>query len=175
MEKSIVVAVTGSIAAYKACDLVRNLRKSGHRVTVLMTENARKFVSLMTFETLSGEKAFSTSWDEGMLHIDAKNLAAVFAVVPATANMLAKMAHGIADDLVCATYLAVSCPVLVAPAMNPGMFNHPATQANLVTLKERGAYVAEPESGEVICGDVGQGKMASVAAIERMILDLYPR
>jgi len=171
--KEIVIAVTGSIAAYKTCELVRNLKKKNLPVRVIMTENATRFVGTLTFQVLTGQPVFTTEWQDGMLHIDLKNLASVFAVVPATANTIAKMASGIADDLVSSTYLAMNCPVIVAPAMNPNMYCHPATIANLETLKSHHVTIISPDQGEVICGDVGQGKLAEISIIEKIILEHY--
>ncbi|MBE7440260.1 MAG: phosphopantothenoylcysteine decarboxylase [Spirochaetales bacterium] len=171
-EKSILIAVTGSIAAYKSCELVRSLVKRDLPVSVLMTANATRFVGPLTFEILSGQKVYTTDWDEGMLHIEVKNRARLLVVAPATANILAKMAQGIADDLVSTTALALNCPILVAPAMNPNMYRHPATRANLELLRSRGVHTVGPDGGEVICKDAGQGKMSSVAEIEETILRL---
>ena len=166
MDRSfIVIAVSGSIAAYKCCELVRMLVKKSHAVQVLMTENAKRFVSKLSLETLSARPVLSSEWDEGMLHIDLKNMAKVYAVVPATANCLGKFAHGIADDLVSSTYLAMQCPTIAAPAMNPGMYSSPALQRNLEILKKDGVKIIDPAHGEVICGDTGQGKMASLEEI----------
>jgi phosphopantothenoylcysteine synthetase/decarboxylase len=169
----IIIAVTGSIAAYKSCDLVRELSKSGYSVRVMMTENAQHFVGRTTFEALSGKEVWINQWKEGMPHIDIKNHAKVFAVVPATANTIAKMASGIADDLLTSTYLALQCPVLVAPAMNPTMYLHPRTQSNLKILKDDGVHIMDPQNGIVVCGDEGQGKLASIDIIMNSILDLY--
>jgi len=171
-DKSILIAVSGSIAAYKTCELVRNLTKRNLPVSVLMTANATRFVGPLTFEILSGQKVYTTDWDEGMLHIDIKNRARLLVVAPATANILAKMAQGIADDLVSTTALAVQCPVLVAPAMNPNMYGHPATRANIELLRTRGVHFVGPDGGEVICKDEGQGKMSSVLEIEEKIMSL---
>jgi len=171
--KEIILAVSGSIAAYKACDLVRNLAKEGYPVRVLMTENARHFIGKITFEALSGNKVITDEFESGMAHIELKNSCSVFAVVPATANIIGKMANGIADDIVTTTYLAVSCPVLVAPAMNPGMYAHKATQRNIQLLAQDGVEIIDPANGVVICGDEGQGKLAEIATIQKRIMDLY--
>ncbi|MBI3395234.1 MAG: phosphopantothenoylcysteine decarboxylase [Spirochaetia bacterium] len=174
-EKTIVIAVTGSIAAYKACDLSRSLTKKGHVVQVLMTEHAERFVGRATFQAITSREVFGGDWDEKMLHIDLKRMAGVFAVVPATANVLAKFAAGIADDLVTSSYLAMTCPVLCAPAMNPSMYSHPATQRNIAQLKKDGVIFVDPAEGEVVCGDTGQGKMADIALIEKLILESLVR
>lgn len=172
-EKSIVIAVTGSIAAFRTCDLVRSLAKQGYPVQVMMTEAAQRLVGKPTFQALSGRAVMTDAWEEGMIHIDAKKLAAVFAVVPATANTIGKMANGIADDLISSTYLALQCPVLVAPAMNPGMYSSAAVQRNLATLRADGVELLDPSEGEVVCGDVGRGKMAEIASVEQAILRHY--
>lgn len=168
-EKRILIAVTGSIAAYKACELVRGLVKRGLPVQVILTESAERFVGKVTFQALTSRPVYSNTWENGMVHIEVKNLAGVFAIVPATANIVGKMANGIADDLVSSTYLAVNCPVFVAPAMNPFMYASPPVQRNLRTLREDGVRLIDPAAGEVICGDEGQGKMAEVAEIEALI------
>jgi len=172
-QKSIVLAVTGSIAAYKSCDLARSLVKQGYPVRVILTENAARLVGPVTFEAITGQRVFRSEWEEGMLHIDMKNLAAVFAVAPATANAIGKFAHGIADDIVSTTYLAATCPKIVAPSMNPGMYSHPAVQRNLRQLREDGVQVVDPGEGVVVCGDQGQGKMAALEEIEAAINQAY--
>jgi len=175
MERTILIAVTGSIAAYRACELTRNLVKDGYPVQVIMTEGAEKFVGKITFLALSGKPVYKSDWEEGMLHIELKNKAAVMAVVPATANIIGKFAGGIADDLVSSTYLAAGCPVVVAPAMNPNMYNSPAVQRNLKQLKEDGVLVLDPQNGEVVCGDVGQGKLAQISVIEKTLKELFDK
>ena len=171
--KSIVIAVTGSIAAYKSCDLIRLLTARNIPVHVILTENAEKFVGVETFRALTGNLVHSGKWDAGMIHIELKKMARVLAVVPATANILGKFASGVADDPVSTTYLAAVCPVLVAPAMNPGMWKHPAVRRNLETLQQDGVTVVPPVEGNVICGDEGTGKLAPVEDIAEAILALY--
>ncbi|ULG77944.1 phosphopantothenoylcysteine decarboxylase [Leptospira interrogans] len=175
LKKEILVAVSGSIAAYKTCELVRNLTKEGYPVSVIMTANATKFVGPITFEALTGKKVRVDEYEQGMVHIDAKNSASVIAIVPATANIIGKMANGIADDLVTSTYLAANCPVVIAPAMNPFMYAHPSVQRNLKRLIEDGVILVDPSEGVVVCGDEGYGKLAEVSIIQKMILDLYQR
>lgn len=169
---SIIVCVTGSIAAYRACDLVRSLSKQNFDVRVLMTEAAEHFVGKLSFQALSNNPVYSSEWDAGMVHIDIKNHARLIAVVPATANTIGKFASGIADDIISSTYLAATCPVLVAPAMNPGMYAHPAMRRNLQQLQDDGVHIVEPGSGKVVCGDEGQGKLAEIRIIENRILEL---
>ena len=168
--KSILIAVTGGIAAYRTCELVRNLTKKGFPVRVIMTENAERFVGRLTFQALTGSPVYVASWEEGMVHIDMKNLAAVFGVVPATADIIGKFANGIADDLVSSTYLAATCPVVIAPSMNPGMYESRAVQRNLKTLREDGAIIVDPGEGEVVCGDEGRGKLATLDEIEARLI-----
>ncbi|MCB1157402.1 MAG: phosphopantothenoylcysteine decarboxylase [Leptospiraceae bacterium] len=174
-QNEILIAVTGGIAAYKTCELIRLLVKDGYSVRVLMTENAQQFIGRITFETLSGKPVGIEEYEFGMPHIEMKNRAAVFAVVPATANSIGKLANGIADGLLGSTYLALQCPTIIAPAMNPAMYFHPAVQRNLKTLKEDGALIVEPEEGIVACGDFGPGKLADVEKIKKAILSKYPK
>ncbi|AOP32730.1 phosphopantothenoylcysteine decarboxylase [Leptospira tipperaryensis] len=171
--KEILIAVSGSIAAYKTCELVRNLTKEGFPVTVIMTSHATEFIGPITFEALTGKKVRIDEYEEGMAHIDAKNSASVMAIVPATANIIGKIANGIADDLVTSTYLAANCPVIVAPAMNPFMYAHPSVQRNLKRLSEDGVILADPTHGVVVCGDEGYGKLAEISIIQKMIIDEY--
>ena len=173
--KHIVVAVTGSIACYKSCDLVRSLVKQGYSVQVMLSSSAEKLVGKASFQALSRNKVFTSEWEEEMLHIDVKNHAAVFAVAPATANTIAKMTHGVADDLISSTYLALQCPVIVAPSMNPNMYNHPSVQRNIATLQQDGVFVISPHEGEMVCGDSGRGKMAPVQDIEKTLIQVYEK
>ncbi len=170
MKKNIIIAVCGSIASYKSYELVRSLIKKKYSVQVIMTTNAERFVTKLTFQTLTGQNVFSSEWEEGMLHIDIKNMASLYAIVPATANCIGKFANGIADDLVSSTYLAMQCPIILAPAMNPGMYLAPAVQRNLKQLEQDEVQIVHPISDEVICGDVGKGKMASLEDIEKAII-----
>ena len=174
-QKHIIIAVTGSIAAYKACDLVRELIKKECIVSVIMTENAARFVGPLTFQALTNRRVYCGSFDEDMDHIDIKNMASVFCVAPATANIIGKMANGIADDIVSSSYLALSCPVIVAPAMNPAMYSSKAVQRNLEILRNDGITIIEPEEGTVVCGDTGQGRLADIKIIENEILNIYGR
>lgn len=166
----LLLGVSGGIAVYRAVELTSLLRKRGWEVRVVMTENATRFVTPLTFQTMSRNRVhvdqFALGEDWQVEHIDLVKGVDLAAVVPASANGLAKLAHGIADDLLSTTLLALRCPLLVAPAMNTAMWDHPATQANLETLRERGVQVIEPQgSGELACGDVGAGKLATVEEI----------
>ena len=166
---NVVVGVTGSIAAYKACELVRLLVKRGDDVHVVMTEHARAFVTPLTFQTLSRNPVESDlfadpqDWKPG--HISLAAAADLVVVAPATANILAKMAHGIASDLLSSTLLATKAPIVVAPAMNTGMWENPATQANIAALTARGVRVVQPGTGDLACGTEGAGRMAEPADI----------
>ena len=165
----VVLGVTGSIAAYKACELVRLLVKRGDEVHVVMTEHARAFVTPLTFQTLSRNPVecnlFEDPQDWKPEHISLAAAADLVVVAPATANILAKMAHGIADDLLSSTLLARKAPVVVAPAMNDGMWTNPATQANVAALVSRGVRVVQPGTGELACGTSGTGRMAEPSEI----------
>ena len=165
--KKIVLGVTGGIAAYKACDLVSRLKKRGAQVRVVLSSHACEFVPPLTFETLSGNPAYSDSFDRRfeIEHVALAKWADLFIVAPATANCMGKFAAGIADDLLSTTYLAMRGPVLMAPAMNSAMYLHPATQENLNTLANRGVHFVGPESGFLACGDADIGRMSEPEAI----------
>jgi len=182
----VTVGVSGGIAAYKAAELVRALQRQALEVHVVMTAAAGKFVQPLTFAALTGHKVITSLWDEwdagdgsieqnGIEHIGEAQWADALVVAPATANILAKFAHGIADDFLSTLYLATTAPVLVAPAMNVNMWEHPATQANLETLRARGVRVVEPGTGELACGMVGAGRMAEPEAIAGAVLDALGR
>lgn len=163
--KRVLIAVCGGIAAYKACEVLRGLQKAGCDVRVVMTAAAQHFVGAPTFAALSGHDVALDLYgyaESAIPHIALSDWAELVVVVPATANVMAKMVAGIADELVSSTLLACSCPVLVAPAMNTRMWEHPATQANVALLAERGTYLALPEAGRLACGDEGAGKLAQV-------------
>lgn len=161
--KTVVLCVTGGIAAYKAADLTSKLRHAGAAVRVLMTESATQFISPMTFETLSGNRTVVDTFDRNFAweveHISLAKAADVFVIAPATANVIAKAAHGIADDMVTTTLLATKAPVVIAPAMNTGMYDNPVTQQNLQTLRMRGFHIIDPAAGRLACGDTGRGKL----------------
>ena len=169
--KKIVVGVTGGIAAYKACDLVSRLKKRGAQVRVVLTEHACQFVQPLTFETLSGNPAYTDSFDRKyeIEHVALAKWADLLLIAPATANCMAKMACGIADDLLSTTCLAVRCPVLLAPAMNSAMWRNPATQANLALLRSRGLRFVGPEAGHLACGDDDVGRMSEPEQIAEAV------
>ena len=169
--KTILLGVTGSIAAYKAADLASRLVKAGHDVHVVMTANALEFVAPLTFQTLSrnavttGIFAEKESWSPG--HIALADRADLLLIAPATANVIAKLANGIADDALTSIALASLAPLLIAPAMNGKMWAHPATQENVARLKSRGAKFIGPEEGLLACGYEGLGRLWDVAEIAR--------
>ncbi|MFN3628508.1 MAG: bifunctional phosphopantothenoylcysteine decarboxylase/phosphopantothenate--cysteine ligase CoaBC [Casimicrobiaceae bacterium] len=159
----VLLGVTGGIAAYKSAELVRLLVKSGRDVTVIMTRAATEFVGTATFQALSGWPVYTELWDtrpaNGMAHIEASRNADVMLIAPATADVLARLVHGRGDDLLAATALARSIPLIVCPAMNLQMWQNPATQRNLAQLMADGVTVFGPDSGEQACGEVGDGRM----------------
>ena len=172
--KNIVVGVTGGIACYKACDVVSRLRKQGANVFVIMTKNATEFVTPMTFETLCNNPAMVDTFQRPLTweveHIALAKRADAFLIAPATANILAKMAHGIADDMLSTTVLATKAPILVAPAMNTGMWDNVATKENVKVLLNRGVQMIGPEGGYLACGDSGMGRMSEPVTIVETIL-----
>lgn len=175
--KHVVLGVTGGIAAYKACDLCSRLRKAEAEVRVIMTKNACQFVAPLAFETLSNYPVvFDTfarpeTWE--VEHVALAKWADLFVVAPATANIMAKLACGIADDMLSTTLLAARCPILMAPAMNTGMWENPATQTNIATLRARGIRFVGPDDGHLACGDSGAGRMSEpvdiLAAAEKIL------
>ena len=175
--REIVLGVTGGIAAYKSAEIVSRLRHLGARVHVIMTRNATEFVSPLTFQTLSANPVvtdiFAAPEYWNVEHVALARLAEVFVIAPATANILAKMACGIADDMLSTTVLATKAPILAAPAMNTGMWTAAATQANISMLRERGVQFIGPDSGILACGDEGAGRMSEpediVAEIDRIL------
>ena len=172
----VALGVTGGIAAYKAAEVVRGLVKAGAEVHVIMTPGGRRFITPLTLQTLSGQPVITGQWDlshgADVQHIALARGLDLFLVAPATADTLAKLAHGIADDFLSTFYLAVTAPVAVAPAMNVWMWEHPATQANLSVLKSRGVRVIEPGSGDLACGDEGIGRMAEPDEIVNAALSI---
>jgi phosphopantothenoylcysteine decarboxylase/phosphopantothenate--cysteine ligase len=165
----ILLGVSGGIAAYKSLELLRLLVKEGAKVWTVMTRSATEFVGPLSFQALSGNpvrtEMFSHTQESQIQHIALADMAQLVVVAPATANFIAKMAHGLADDMLSTTLLAVRCPVVVCPTMNVNMYNHPATQKNLDVLKERGVWLVEPEEGELACGWEGKGRLADPEAI----------
>lgn len=165
----ILLCVAGGIAAYKSAELVRRLRDAGAQVQVAMTDNAQRFVGAQTFQALSAQPVRTSLWDAqaeaAMGHLELARWADRVVVAPATANTLARLAHGFADDLVSTLCLATEAPLLAAPAMNHRMWLHPATQANVATLRERGVAFVGPNDGPLAEGESGPGRMAEPAEI----------
>jgi phosphopantothenoylcysteine decarboxylase/phosphopantothenate--cysteine ligase len=175
--KKILLGVTGGIAAYKAAELVRLLIKQGAEVQVAMTEAATHFVTAVTFQALSGKPVFVDQWDgriaNNMAHIELSRSADVVLVAPASADFLAKVVHGRADDLLSTMVLARDCPLLVAPAMNRQMWENPATQRNVAQLRADGVTVLGPASGEQACGEVGDGRMLEAEEIADAVASFF--
>lgn len=175
--KNIVLGVSGGIAAYKSCTLVREFVKRGANVDVVMTANATQFVTPLTMETLSNNPVsvdmFATHDRRDVEHVSLAKKADLFVVAPATANVVGKYANGIADDMLTTTLMATTAPVVICPAMNVNMYNSAAYRANVATLKKRGVYFVDAESGFLACGDVGQGRLAEpkeiVVSCERIL------
>lgn len=171
--KNILVGVTGGIACYKACEIVSRLKKEDANVDVIMTKNATEFVSCLTFETLSARPvacdmfAQKTHWE--VEHISLAKKADLCLIVPASANIIAKMACGIADDMLSTTLLAVRSPIVVCPSMNTNMYNNSVTQENINKLKNRGIKFVNPEHGKLACGDVGTGRLACIDEIIKAV------
>jgi phosphopantothenoylcysteine decarboxylase/phosphopantothenate--cysteine ligase len=182
----VMVGVSGGIAAYKAAEVVRALQRQALEVRVVMTDAAQQFIQPLTFAALTGHKVLTSLWpvlgdhgdpstDASIEHIAEAQWADALVVAPATAGILAKFAHGFADDFLTTMYLATTAPVLVAPAMNVNMWEHPATQANLELLRQRGVRVIEPGSGPLACGMVGPGRMAEPEFIANAVLNALGR
>lgn len=177
--KTVVLGVTGGIAAYKACELTSRLRKAGAQVYVVMTKNACEFVAPLTFETLSNHPVVTDTfarpekWE--VEHVALAKRADVFVIAPATANIMAKLAVGLADDMLSTTALATRAPLLIAPAMNTGMWENAATRQNVETLRARGARLIGPEGGFLACGDQGAGRMSEPETIFDAIAETLAR
>lgn len=173
-DKTILLGVTGGIAAYKSASLASRLVKAGAEVRVIMTEHATNFINPITFETLTGHKCITDTFDRNfefqVEHVSLAKKADVIMVAPATANVIAKLAHGLADDMLTTTILASHAPKLIAPAMNTGMYENPVTQDNLALLKKYGMEVIEPAAGHLACGDEGKGKMPEPEILYEHIL-----
>lgn len=172
--KCVVLGVTGGIAAYKACEIVSRLKKLHANVRVVLTEHACRFVQPLTFETLSGNQVAVSAFEHSfeIEHISLARAADLLLIAPATANIIGKMAHGIADDLLSTTAMAVVCPILIAPAMNCAMYRSAALQENLETLKGRGVLTVGPESGHLACGDEDIGRMSEPETIVARVCEL---
>lgn len=173
MSKKIIIGITGSIAAYKAVQLISDLVKMDYQVEVFMSESATKFITPICIQSLTKRKVYTDTFDEDnpaiITHVDLVKNADLFMVVPATAHTLAKLAHGMADNMLTSAFLAATCPKLIAPAMNVHMYENPITQRNIQILKEYGVSFVEPTSGLLACGDIGKGKLADEADIIEMM------
>ena len=174
--KNVVLGVTGGIACYKSCEIVSRLKKQGFGVDVIMTQHACEFVQPLTFETLSARPVVTDTFDRNhpweVEHISLAKKANVFVIAPATANIIGKIANGIADDMLSTTVMATKCKVIIAPAMNTNMYENPVVQENIAKLKKLGFIFIEPVAGRLACGDVGKGKMAEPAEIVEKIKDV---
>lgn len=172
--KTVVLGVTGGIAAYKSAALTSLLVKAGAQVQVIMTEHARQFIAPLTFESLTGRRCLTDTFDRNheysTEHVELAKEADVVMIAPATANIIAKIAHGMADDMLTTTVLACDCPKIVAPAMNTRMYENPVTQDNIRKLEEYGMTIAHPTSGHLACGDIGKGKMLEPEELFQYIL-----
>ena len=173
--KTVLIGVTGGIAAYKACEIVSRLKKLSADVIVIMTKNATEFVRPLTFESLSGNEVvtdmFNREKEWEIEHISYAKRADAFIIVPATANIVGKLSGGIADDMVTTTFMATKAPRIVCPAMNTAMYEDAAFTANLAKLKENGVIIVEPECGRLACGETGKGKLADVDTIFNILLN----
>ncbi len=172
--KTVLVGVSGGIAAYKMANCVSMLLKQGANVKVIMTENACQFITPITFETLTGDKCMVDTFDRNfkfdVAHISLAKAADVFLIAPATANVIGKMANGIADDMLTTTALACKCPKIIAPAMNTAMYQNNIVQDNLRKLQHYGFTVIKPDSGHLACGDTGEGKMPSEETLVEYVI-----
>ncbi len=175
-DKRVLIGITGGIAVYKVAQLVRELRKFGAQVKVIMTSFAQRFVSKLTFETLSMNKVYSDWEEDPLAHINLARWAQVFLIAPCTVNTLSKIALGIGDNLLTTTVLAYRGKLLIAPAANTVMYKNPAVQENLRKLSERGAIIIEPEWGVLACDEEGEGKLANIERlIDWIVWAIYPK
>jgi phosphopantothenoylcysteine synthetase/decarboxylase len=173
----VILGVTGGVAAFRAAELANSLTKAGRDVRVIMTANAQKFIAPLTFQALTGNKVYTDMFERlaevSVEHISLAKAADAAVVAPATANIIAKLSCGIADDMLTTVLLAYppNKPLIIAPAMNTAMYEHPATRANLATLRERGAVIVEPRESRLACGDTGRGALADIDVILKEIED----
>lgn len=176
MKKNVLLGVSGGIAAYKSCEIVSGLRKLGYDVKVIMTENAKQFITPLTFETLSKNEVVTDMFAEKahyeVEHISLANWAGVFLIAPATENVIAKFANGIADDMLSTVYAATTAPKILCPAMNVEMYRSEANLNNIRTLEKRGVTIVEPTEGLLACGDIGKGRMEEPSEIIRKVDEL---
>ena len=174
--KTIVLGITGCIAAYKSCEIVSRLKKEGANVKVIMTQHAMEFVQPLSFETLSGNRVITDLFDRDfefdVKHVSLAKEADLFVVAPATANVIGKLANGIADDMLTTTYMACIAPKVICPAMNTNMYENDQLEENLQKLEKKGALIVDPIEGRLACGDIGKGKMTEPVDILEEIVDL---
>lgn len=177
--KNVVIGVSGGIACYKTVEIVNQLKKDGYNVNVIMTKAAQEFVRPLTFQVMSGNLVVTDMFDPvdhwDTKHIDLAKNADVFVIVPATANIIGKIASGIADDMLSTTIMVAKCSVIIAPAMNTAMYENPFVQENLQKLKENGYKVLETKEGLLACGDEGRGKLLSWEEIVKEIKDVLEK
>lgn len=177
MKKNILLCVSGGIAVYKAVALVSKLSQAGFNVKVIMTESARNFVTPLSFQVMSKNDVYYDTFDEKdssvIAHIDLADWADLIIVAPATANVIGKLANGIADDMVTTTLLAATCPVWLAPAMNVHMYDHPAVKRNIARLAEDGCSFIEPSEGFLACGYVGKGRLEEPEKITQIVVQFF--
>src|SRR5437762_6080350 len=174
--RKVALAVTGGIAAYKAIEVLRGFQRAGCEVRVAMTRHACEFIQPLTFRALSGSYVlvndYASNNPDPIAHITFSQTIDLFVIAPATANTLAKLAHGVADDFITSTYLACTAPVLVAPAMNTVMWEHPATQRNLQTLREDGVHIIEPDEGDMACITIGPVRLTEPYRLVQVALKI---
>ncbi|RHW39701.1 bifunctional phosphopantothenoylcysteine decarboxylase/phosphopantothenate--cysteine ligase CoaBC [Lysinibacillus yapensis] len=177
MQKNILLCVSGGIAVYKAVALVSKLTQANFNVKVMMTESAQKFVTPLSFQVMSKNDVYIDTFDEkdssSIAHIDLADWADLIVVAPATANVIGKLANGIANDMVTTTLLAATCPVWLAPAMNVHMYDHPAVKRNIAQLAEDGCAFIEPSEGFLACGYVGKGRLEEPEKITQLVVDFF--
>src|SRR5882762_3501820 len=174
--KKVALGISGGIAAYKAAEVLRGFQRAGCTVRVAMTKRACEFIQPLTFKALSGTHVvvddYAPDNPDPIAHITFSQTVDLFVIAPATANIIAKFANGVADDFITSTYLASTAPVLIAPAMNTSMWHHPATQRNLRQLRADGVHVIEPDDGEMACGTIGPGRLSEPERIVTAALDI---
>src|SRR5213082_144679 len=177
--RKVAIGVTGGIAAYKSIEVLRGLQRAGCEVRVAMTRHACEFVRPLTFRALSGAYVivddYSADNPDPIAHITFSQMIDLFVIAPATANTLAKFANGLADDFISSTYLACTAPILIAPAMNSVMWNHPATQRNVQKLRNDGVHIIEPDDGEMACGTIGPGRLSHPERIVAVAVEILEK
>ncbi len=175
--RNVLLCVSGGIAVYKAVALVSKLTQAGNNVKVIMTESAKQFVTPLSFQVMSKNDVYFDTFDEkdssSIAHIDLADWADLLIVAPATANVIGKLANGIADDMLTTTYFAATCPIWLAPAMNVHMYDHPAIKRNIARLAEDGCRFIEPSEGYLACGYVGKGRLEEPEKITQLVSEFF--